>query len=185
MTPWYEGRGVRVGAVIAVAVVAGFLVWLLAIRDSGDENTKFKSGKPTQISSSESAVAGLASASGHPVYWVGPQPNTKLEATLLDDGNAYIRYLTANAPIGDDEPDFLTVGTYPVADAYKALKDVSTNPGAVVEKTPEGGLVVTNESNPDSVYIAFRDEDLQVEVFDPNAKQALALATSGSVVPVD
>jgi hypothetical protein len=180
-----EAPGVRVGAVIAVAVVAGFLVWLFIIRDRGGDASKFEDGQPTEISESESGVGSLASAAAHPVYWVGTQPDTKLEATLLSSGNTYVRYLTPDAAIGDSNPDFTTVGTYPVPNAFKALKNVSIQSGSVVKKTPDKGLVVTNTSNPTSVYIAYRGQDLQVEVYDPNPKQALRFATSGAVTPID
>ena len=130
-------------------------------------------------------VSELAGAAGHPVYWVGTRPGTKLEGTLLDNGNAYVRYLGANAAIGDPEPNFLTVGTYPVPNAYAALKDASKQPGAVVKQAPRNGLVVTNTSSPNSVYVAYRDQDLQIEVYDPNPRQARQLATSGAVTPVD
>jgi hypothetical protein len=177
-------QGTRVGAVIAVALVAAFLVWYFVIRDSGD-NSPFSGGQPTEISDSDSGVAKLAGAAGHPVYWVGTRPGTKLEATLLDNGNAYVRYLGSNAEIGDPEPNFLTIGTYPVTNAYGALRDASKQPGAVVKQAPDNGLVVTNTSSPNSVYVAYRDKDLQIEVYDPDPKQARQLATSGAVTPVD
>jgi hypothetical protein len=180
-----DRRGVGVITVIAVAVVAGFLVWYFAIRDSGSSsNANFNNGKPTEISDSTGGVAGLADAAGHPVYWVGPQPGTKLEATLLTSGDAYVRYLTGNAQIGSQQPNYLTVGTYPVGNGYKALQKVAKQSGAIVRHGPNGALVVTNESNPRSVYIAYRKKDLQIEVFDPNASRALQLATSGAVQPV-
>jgi len=177
-------QGIRVGVVIAVALIAGFLVWFFVIRDSGD-NGQFSGGEPTEISNSDSGVATLAGEAGHPVYWVGSRPGTKLEGTLLDNGNAYVRYLGTNAAIGDPEPNFLTIGTYPVPNAYSALKDAAKQPGAVVKQAPDNGLVVTNTSSPNSVYVAYRDQDLQIEVYDPDPKQARQLATSGAVTPVD
>jgi hypothetical protein len=175
-----ETRGFRVIAVIAVAVVAGFLVWYFAIRDTGSSSGTLNGGKPTQVSSPDT----LANSAGHPVYWVGPQPGTKLEATLLTNGDAYIRYLTGGAAIGSQQPDFLTVGTYPVAKAYQALQKVSKQSGAIVKHDPNGALVVTNDSNPRSVYVAYPKKNLQIEVFDPNANRALQLASSGALTPV-
>src|SRR3954453_21572441 len=157
-TSWYEGTGVRVTAVIAIAVVAGFLIWYFAIRDTGSSGT-LNGGKPTQVPASTSGVQDLANAAGHPVYWAGTQPNTKLEATLLTNGDAYVRYLKQNAPIGSPQPLFLTVGTYPLPKAYNALKKVSTEKGAIVKHGPQGALVVTNTSNPRSVYIAYPKKD--------------------------
>jgi hypothetical protein len=181
---WYDGTGARVTAVIAIALVAGFLVWYLAIRDTGSSSSSFNGGKPTQISDSTGGVGDLASSAGHPVYWAGSQPNTKLEATLTTNGDAYVRYLTQNAQIGSQLPQFLTVGTYPVPKAYKALQKVSKQSGAIVKHGPNGSLVVTNTSNPRSVYIAYPKKNIQIEVFDPDANRALKLATSGAITPV-
>jgi hypothetical protein len=181
---WYDGAGVRVTAVIAVALVAGFLVWYFAIRDTGSSNGSFNGGKPTQVPNSTSGVQDLANSAGHPVYWAGTQPNTKLEATLLTNGDAYVRYLKQNAPIGSLQPLFLTVGTYPLPKAYDALKKVSTEKGAIVKHGSHGALVVTNTNNPRSVYIAYPKKNFQIEVFDPNASRALQLATSGAITPV-
>jgi|SRR5215212_632157 len=179
---WYELRGARVGAVIAVAAVVGFLVWLLAIHDSGDDTSNVTAGAGP-VASSETNLVALAAELGHPVYWAGEQDDTKLEVTESKDGRVFVRYLTAGAKIGEPKAKFLTVATYPFQDAYDALKKVAKKPGAIVDKTGDG-LVVTNRADPNSVYLAYPDEDLQIEVFDPSPKRALNLTTSGDVQPV-
>ena len=78
----------------------------------------------------------------------------------------------------------MTIGTYPVPDAHAALQALAEKPGAHTAKTPDGGLVVVTEQNPTSVYIAYPDTDYQVEVYDPDPRKALEVATSGAVVPV-
>jgi hypothetical protein len=45
--------------------------------------------------------------------------------------------------------------------------------------------VVTNENTPNSVYIASKDSDVQVEVYDPDPDRALEIAMSGAVRPVE
>ena len=78
----------------------------------------------------------------------------------------------------------LTIGTYPVADAYEATKNVADQQGSKTGKTPDGGFVVTNSNNPNSVYIAYPGADHQIEVYDPDPKTAFSLAESGAVVPI-
>ena len=41
-----------------------------------------------------------------------------------------------------------------------------------------------NQARPKSVYVAYRALGVQVEVFDPSARQALALVKAGGVRPV-
>jgi hypothetical protein len=168
--------------VIAVAAVAGFLIWLFVIRE--DETTAPVTGSEP-VTVSEDELVQVAADVGHPVYWIGPQEGTELEVTTLDDGRVYVRYLDKGAQAGDPRPQFFTVGSYPLDDPYQALKDVAEQVGAIVKKTPDDELVVTNENTPNSVYIASKDSEVQVEVYDPDPDRALEIATSGAVQPVE
>jgi hypothetical protein len=187
---WHETQAGRIGIVVVVAAVAAALVYFLLIKEDEDSGGTRASG--ADISAGEGAVevtegdlAGLAGKVDFPVFWAGDQGQERLELTRTTDDRVFIRYLDDGAKLGTSDPDYLTVGTYPLKDAYKALEEQSAEEGAVVEDTPDGGLVVTNESAPTSVYIAFEDEDYQIEVFDPDPDLALDLATSGQIEPVD
>jgi hypothetical protein len=187
----YQLRGVRVGAVIAVAAVAAFLIWYFAIRDSdGGDGT---SNQPTTatgqrvIGPVEESTNGLESLSkklDQTIYWAGSQPNTKLEFTRNGLGQAYVRYLPPDIPIGDRNKGYLTIATFPFKNAYDALQTVAKKPGAIVKNAPDNGLVVTNEDSPIHVYVAYPGEDFQIEVYDPDPARALDVATSGDVQPV-
>ena len=186
---WHRlSDGTRTGAVIAVALVIGFLVWLLLIRDGGDDDAATTGGATTgPVRVSRAELASFSNEIGQPIYWIGRQQGTKFELTHLADGRVYVRYLPNDVQIGDPEPDFLTVGTYPVADARAALTNISQQEGAISD-TEDGGdtLIVTNESVPESVYLAHRnqDENFQVEVYDPDPDRAFEIATSGAVEPI-
>jgi hypothetical protein len=184
----YQLRGVRIGAVIAVAAVAAFLVWFFAIRDSGDDNGG--GGAAAQntlgpIAASETEIADLAKENDQDIFWAGDRPRTSdVELTQTADGNVYVRYLTGGAPIGTPKPSYLTVGTYPFPDAFHALEVIAKRPGAVTKDVDDGGLAVTNRNSPTSVYLAYPGQDFQVEVYDPDPAQALDLVTSGDIQPV-
>ena len=167
---------------IAVAAVAGFLIWVLVIRED-EEPAPATGNQPVTLSEDE--LVQVAEDVGHPVYWIGPQEGAELEVTQLNDGRVYVRYLGQGAEAGDPRPQFFTVGSYPLDDPYQALKDVSEQVGAIVERTPDDELVVTNENTPNSVYIASKDSEVQVEVYDPDPDRALEIATSGAVQPVE
>jgi len=180
----WRDRGVRVGAVIAVALAAAFLVWLLVIRSDDESSTgPVKAGAGPALGS-EADLATLAGKLHHPVFWAGDQPDTRLEITDTKDGRVYARYLTGDAEVGDPRPGFLTVGTYPFKDAFGALEKAAKESGATVQHGDNGALIVTNKSRPTSVYIAYPDQDLQIEVYDPSPERALSIATSGDVTPV-
>jgi hypothetical protein len=173
--------GVRIGAVIAVAIAVAVGVWLLFLRDDDESSAPAELGQP--FIGSVDDIGGLADSAGHTVYWAGEQPDTELELTEYQDGRVYVRYLTGGVAAGDPNPSYLTVGSYPFADAYGALEALGRREGYVRSDLDDGTIVVHNSDAPQSVYLAKEGEDVQVEVFSPDPAQALEIAESGSVVP--
>lgn len=171
----------RLVAAIVAALAAGFVVWLLVIRDDGG-SVPAAGARP--VAASEDDLATLADTLGHPIYWAGELDGTEIELTRTDDDRVYVRYLVDGAEVGDPSPELLTIGTYPYENAQRTLERYADAKGALTSETPDGELVVTNESNPSSVYLADPGAELEIEVYDPDPKRAFTLATSGSVVPV-
>lgn len=174
--------GPRLGALLAVGALAGFLVWLLVLRD--DEEAAVPAGSGP-VATTEEGLASLADDLGHPIYWAGAQEGTTLELDHKKNGDVFLRYLTAGAQPGDQGQTYLTVGTYPFPGAYERLQELGQGEGALPSETPDGGYVLTNEDNPTSVYLAYPDQDLQIEVYDPDPERAFELATSGAITPVE
>lgn len=184
---WRDTDGARIALVIVVALVAAALVYFLVIKND-DSSASTGADVGAGAGPQEVAEGDLSSLSGKvdfPVYWAGDQGQESLELTRTVDDRVFIRYLDEGVETGSPEPDFLTVGTYPLKNAYERLEEQAQEDGAVVDETPNGGLIVTNENAPTSVYIAFEDEDFQIEVFDPDPDLALDLATAGQIEPVD
>lgn len=190
MNDRYQLRGVRIGAVIAIAAVAAFLVWFFAIRDTGDDNN---GGGSTQaqnilgpVAANEADISDLANKNDQPIYWAGDQSGTSdIELTQTADGNVYVRYLTGNADIGTPKPSYLTVGTYPFGDALNAVKTIAKEPGAQTFDVPNRGFAVQNSNSPTSVYVAYPDDKgFEIEVYDPDPAKALDLVESGDIQPV-
>jgi hypothetical protein len=191
----YQLRGVRIGAVIAVAAVAAFLVWYFAIRDTGSDNGGGSTNAAKNVVGPEAAtqpdISDLASKNGQPIYWAGTQPNTSdMELTETAAGGScgqcvYVRYLTGNASIGTPKPSYLTIGTYPFQNSIHAINVIAKEPGAKTFNVANGGTAVQNSSSPTSVYVAFSDETgYEIEVYDPDPAKALDLVKSGDIQPV-
>jgi hypothetical protein len=186
---------IRIGAVVALALAVGFVIWLLV---RGNDNSSSTTAKPSTATPTKPAakpretvkaasvqtLRALAKAAGHPIYWAGPQTKVRYELTQVTDGRIYIRYLPKGVPIGDRRAPYLTVGTYPVKDAYKAVRTAAKESGAVTFHTKRGGLAIYNPSAATSVYLAYPGSKYQVEVFDPNPSQARQLVRSGTVRPI-
>jgi hypothetical protein len=180
---WYKYPALRWLAVLLLLAVIGLLVWLLAFRsDDGGTTPVERGGGPVGVTQED--LFALSQQLHQPIYWAGTMPGTRMELTETDNSYAYIRYLTADAPVGDSSPEFLTVGTYPALDAYKNLTAYANHSRATTRPIQKGGVAVVIPGSPTSVYFAYPHEDVQVEVYDPQAQRALDLVKSGVVRPV-
>ena len=186
---------IRIGAVVALAVAIAFVVWLVVRGNDNSSSTPTTSSKPTPgkttpktretiKAASPRSLRALARASGHPIYWAGPRGGVKYELTQVTDGRIYIRYLPKGVPIGDRRAAYLIVATYPVPNAYRAVRTAAKKSGAVTFRTKRGGLAVYNQSAATNVYFALPGSKYQVEVFDPNPSRARQLVRSGTVRPI-
>jgi hypothetical protein len=179
--PSAQARRVRAGTALAVALAVAFGAWLVLRERGGD--TPAPDG-PVSSGASVSQLRALSDQAGHPVYWAGRLGNHTYELTRPTDGNVYVRYLPPGVRIGDPQPDYTTVGTYPRPRALRGLRRVSRQPGAVSFAVADGGIAVYSRDRPGSVYLAFPGEDVQVEVYDPAPRKARRLVRSGRVRPI-
>jgi hypothetical protein len=119
----------------------------------------------------------------HVLYWIGARPNTTYEVTQTTDGKTFVRYLPTGTPVGTDQP-FLTVGTYPVSDAFADVQRVASGADAVRLSVGGGAIAVYARSRPTNVYEAFPHVGYETELYDPSVGEAHGLVRSGRVVPV-
>jgi hypothetical protein len=188
-TGWARLPSVRIGAVVAIALAAAFAVWLI-VRGDDDSSSSPTTAQTTTtaavapVAATPATLRALSEEVGHPVYWVGPRQNRTYELTRTASGRIFIRYLPPGAELGNRSARYTIVGTYPVENALEVLQRLSTQPGEKSTPAPGGGLAVYSTSSPGNVYVAYPGSDVQIEVFDPSAKRALRLVTSGRVAPV-
>jgi hypothetical protein len=168
-----------VGVVLSVAIVV--VAVILVTKGGGDSKAE---GDSAASIVDVSEVLPLANTVGHPIYWAGPISGDQLELTQAAGGNVYIRYLPEGVDAGDPHSSFLTVGTYPVPDAQGALARTAAKAGSTLSHVAGGGLVLVNPEESTSVYLAYPESDLQLEVYDPAPGAALGLIRSGKIRPV-
>ena len=175
-------REVRFGAVVAVALAIGFVLWLV-LRD-GDSSPSAAPATAARTTSVPISVKGLHSLAGLgvPIYWAGEQPGVAYELTKTSDNRVLVRYLPAGEKIGTKTP-YLTIGTYPVKNAFQVTSRLAKSSGSVTIPVGHGGVAFYSRAAPTSVYVAYPGYDYQVEVFDPSPAQARSIA-SGRLVPV-
>ena len=175
------GRNLRIGAVIAVALLVILVVWL-ALR--GCEQST-----PTRAPARAMNLAQLrtfARSAGHPVFWLGRRPpgspsGVTYEVSQTKDRSIYIRYLPPGVAAGSNRT-FLTVGTYPNNRAAATVRQGLARPGARRARGPGGAVGVVNGARPNSVYFAAPNGRFLIEVYDPNGARARRLApTAGPI----
>ena len=119
------------------------------------------------------------------VYWAGPLKDAKYTLDVSDEGAAFVRYLPGGKGAEDTAKNYLIVATYRVNAAYDAIKTAGNEQDGIGLMTAGGAAVYYNKSSSSNVYLAFPDQNLQIEVFDPNPGRALQLVnTSGIIKPI-
>lgn len=177
----------------AVAATALALALLTGCGGSDSSSTSTSTSTNQATSSAGSAAAQIVSAdslrktasSAVPIYWAGERDGTELELSRPDKDRIYVRYLTGNAEAGDKRADFLTVGTYAQPNAAASLHRQAKRSGGTISRAPGNATVYYDRKSPQSVYLAYPDAPVEVEVFDPSPGQALRLVESGQIVAVE
>lgn len=178
-----ERRHALIGAGLAALVVIALVAWLL-IDDNEPADSSGSTASAEARIVSVKALRAATGAQGTPVYWAGASAGSKLELSQPAPDRTYVRYLTGNVEAGDPRP-FLTVGSYRFENPTEALHNRGSEPGGVVASAPGNGVVYFDRTNPKSVYLAFPNTEVEVEVFAPEFKEALQLVTDGRIVPVE
>jgi hypothetical protein len=181
---------VRVAVVAAVAVAAGVVIWLVVRGNSSTSSPAAETVRPPRQVSiagstrvSERGLRRLAAVLGTPVYWAGRERGVTYELTEAPDGRTYLRYLPKGVAAGTRKP-YLTVGTYPVADALAVTRAAARKQGVVRLAPGAGGVAFYAKSRPTNVYVAFPGSDYQIEVYGPVAAPMHELVAAGRIRPV-
>jgi hypothetical protein len=173
-------RAAPLAAIAAIAALA-----LAGCGGGGSKSSASTTAKRAPaVAASVADLKNVQSSLGHPIYWVGSKSSFTYELTKTNDGNVYVRYLPSGVKVGDSRPEFLTVGTYPQTNAFQNIQTAAKRKGAHETKLSGGGLAVENSARPTSVYVAYPNSSVLVEVFDPSAKVARSIVRAGQVRPL-
>jgi hypothetical protein len=169
-----------VGIVLSAAIV--LVAALLATQGGSGGGSGQAEAGPRVVEVGD--LLSVAGSLGHPLYWAGSRAEDRLELTQEPDGSVYLRYLPPGVEAGASPAAYLTVGTYPVANAQGALRSTAAQAGSSLSHVAGGGLVLVNPTESPSVYLAYPQSDLQLEVYDPAPGRAISLIRSGAIRPV-
>jgi hypothetical protein len=180
-----SGGRIRLGAVLAGALVVALALWIFLARDD-DEPARPRSAARTAPATlprlDERGLIRLARSLDTHMYWIGPRAGSAYELTTTPAGRTFVRYLPAGVDAGDPRPNFLTVATYPLGtSALSALRRAAREPGAQRVELPGGALMVTNSASPTSAFFARPGWKFEVEVYHPKAGEAMRIVLTGAV----
>lgn len=164
----------------AVAIIKAGLLTSFGGPKAGPSRSAALAPKPTAVTPAK--LKSLAGSLGHPIYWAGPRKGYTYELTRPANGNVVIRYLPPGVNVGATR-QFLSVGTYPLAGAFAAIRRLAKGKNHGTIKLAGGGLAVLDAENRTNAHLAYPGSDYQVEVFDPAAKVRQVVA-SGRITSI-
>ena len=111
-------------------------------------------------------------------------PKTTYELKETSQRWFLVRYLPKGTEVGTGK-GYLTIGTYPLRDAFAATQHLSQETGAKTYNLPNGAIAVSNPKHfPYSVFVAYPGSNYQIEVFNPVLARARQLVNSGKITAV-
>lgn len=135
------------------------------------------------VALSESDLKDVVSKLGETVYWAGPMRGAKYTINAQNVGAIYVRYLPNSKGISDTSPKYRVIATYKETNAYDATLAAGNQPNGVSFAKEDGaGVVYYNKNTPTNVYLAYKALPFQIEVFDPAAETALAMANDAKKI---
>ena len=137
------------------------------------------------VALSEDELKDVVSKLGETVYWAGPERGAKYTINAQNVGAIYVRYLPNGKGISDTTPKFRVIATYKEDNGYDATLAAGNQPNGVsFAKSDGSGVVYYNKNTPTNVYLAYKSQPFQIEIFDPSADTSLELANSDSSIQV-
>lgn len=171
------------GLVIALAVVVGVVAYVATSGGDDEQAAPAEQGEAAARIVSEEELADVASTSETPVYWAGEMDGAEIELTEEAD-SVLVRYLEEDDEVGAARAQRIAIGSYALPNPRKALNAFAETPGATMTEAAGVGKVVISPGARKNVYFVDPDNEVQVEVYAPDAKQAIGLVRSGKVQPV-
>jgi len=175
-------RRARVLALVLAVLLAAGGAYAAVTLTRDDAPALPPAGTPALLTAG--ALDAITAATGHDVYGVAAAAGSRPEVTRAASGEVWVRYLTGDARLGDARADYLTVGTYPRADALAAARAAAAGEQTRSAELPDGGVMLWSVERPESVYAASPGSDLLVEVYSPDPERARALVRGGAVAPL-
>lgn len=181
------GKKKRGWLVLLVVILIGLIAYLMVSHKlfSSTVNPTAVDKIQGKVALSEQELRDVLAANHLTAYWAGPIAGDKYSLIATNPNLIYIKYLPGGVGINDTKTAFRTVGTYVQKNAFAVGQYTGSVAGNVGMTNPDGNSVFYSSGRETNVYIGLKGKDVQIEVFDPVAGQALGLALNrNQIVPI-
>lgn len=168
----------------SVAIVSSLLTLLITLSFSSlwapnpMDTTTLAARISGGVALTESQLREVVKEIDQKVYWAGPMSGARYTINAQNFNSIYVRYLADGKGISDQTPKYRVIATYKESNAYNSTLSAGNQANGLSFTKPDGRVVYYNKQVPTNVYVAFKSEPYQIEIFDPNAKTSLAIANS-------
>lgn len=134
------------------------------------------------VALTESQLREVVAQIDQKVYWAGPMSGAKYTINAQNFNSIYVRYLANGKGISDQTPKYRVIATYKEANAYNSTLSAGNQANGLSFTKPDGRVVYYNKQVPTNVYVAFKTQPYQIEIFDPDAKKSLEIANAATAL---
>jgi hypothetical protein len=133
----------------------------------------------------EAELLKVAEDASHPIYWSGPLIGYSYLLTVDQSGSSILKYIPKSGTAASQLGAKREIATYIDRKAWEKSLIAANKDGLSNFKNADGSLVFYATDNASDVYLAFEGRDVQIEIYDSRAGQALSLALlDGEVRPI-
>lgn len=172
------------GLVAAVALISAFITFGIAqqIKPTVGNMTTLAAKTSGGVCLSEKELKNLVTKQKITAYWAGPVANATYSINTSTAGQVFVRYVLKGQNCDSESKDFRVIATYSVTGAYDSTKAAGSQSNGVSLANPDNSIVYFNKDVPTNVYLAYQGIDYQIEIYDPNPKDAVTIATTANKI---
>lgn len=173
-----------VGLIAAVALISAFITFGITqqFKPSLDSKTTLAARTSGGVCLTENELRNVISTEKITAYWAGPIKGATYSLNTTNSGQVFIRYVQKDQVCDSDTKDFRVIATYTLSGAYETTKLAGSQSNGVSLENQDGSVVYFNKDLPTNVYLSYPGIDYQIEIYDPNPKSAVTLATSSNQI---
>jgi hypothetical protein len=184
-------RGQKIGRSRAFLALLVTLSILLGFATSNVINGRVISQQDYQLKTSgivnlnENELLAITQQHDLLIYWSGPIKGYSYSLILDSAGSSILKYIPESGTASNLNGSQREIATYQAEGAWDKSLVAAGKIGISSFRNVDGSLVFYNPTSASDIFMAFKGRDVQVEVFDSRAGQALSLAMlAGQIRPV-